>query len=336
MFLNSRKIPVELLHYRALQKRRHLNAAEDRQLKIYRSGYEGECLYDKIFDEIGHSNLYIFRDVYLAAGNSGAQYDSVVIAGDAVVVNEIKNYRGEYYYKNGRFSKNNEVIPDNPFSQVDRAVGKLYRICRNYNVTVEITGKVIFPNDDFRLYSEDNSIWKNVVIRMDLKKYFREFKESCNTEKADKLVSLIRAHTTENPYFNGSLGAGQIRTGIYCGECGSFNLEKGRFQLTCAECGTIESNETHLLRAMSDHKFLFYNQPMTKRSLLRLIDHQLHGRTVLRSLQRHCDVIKKGRQTSYEFRYYDVNAALKETKKVQRYKDKPGNKIKEQRDYSAE
>src|SRR5699024_3199247 len=151
----------------------------------------------------------------------------------------------------------------------------LYRICRNYNVTVEITGKVIFPNDDFRLYSEDNSIWKNVVIRMDLKKYFREFKESCNTGKADNLESLIREQIPDNPHFKGRLDAGQSRMRIYCGECGSFNLEKGRFQLTCAECGTIESIETHLRRAMSDHKFLLYNQPMTKRSLLRLIDHQL-------------------------------------------------------------
>ncbi|MDO5359716.1 MAG: nuclease-related domain-containing protein [Jeotgalicoccus sp.] len=333
MYLNDRNTTAELLHYRALSMRGVLSAEDNRNLKIYESGFSGECLYDKIFDEVGHDNLYVFRDVYLASGKSGAQYDSIIISNDALIVNEIKNYSGEYHYKDGRLIRNNEVVPDNPFTQVDRAVGKLYRICRNAKVTVDIKGKVIFPNDDFRLYSEDTSIWKNVVIRMDMKKYFRQFKDSYNTEKADRLVGLIRNHAVVNPYFNGSSNVGQIRKGLYCGECGSFELEKGRFQLTCAKCGTIESNETHLLRGMSDHKFLFYNHPMTKRSILELIDFQLHKITVLRALQKHCDVIRKGRQTSYTFKYYDFNTAITKTKKVQRYKDKVSDVIKEPNDF---
>ncbi|MDO5360686.1 MAG: nuclease-related domain-containing protein, partial [Jeotgalicoccus sp.] len=200
MYLNDRNTTAELLHYRALSVRGVLSVEDARNLKIYESGFSGECLYDKIFDEVGHDNLYIFRDVYLAVGKSGAQYDSIIIADDVITVNEIKNYSDEYYYKNGRFIKNGEVVPDNPFTQVDRAVGKLYRICRNAKISTEIKSKVIFPNDDFRLYSEDTSIWKNVVIRMDLKKYFRQFKDSYNTEKAGSLVSVIRAHISPNPY----------------------------------------------------------------------------------------------------------------------------------------
>ena len=333
MYLNKRNTTAELLHYRALSRRMDLNSEDARDLKIYEVGFSGECLYDKIFDEVGHDNLYVFRDVYLTVGKTGAQYDGIIISNDAITVNEIKNYSGEYHFKENRMIKNNEVVPDNPFTQVDRAVGKLYRICRNAKVNVDIKGKVIFPNDDFRLYSEDNSIWKNVVIRMDLKKYFRQFKDSYNTEKADRLVSLIQGHIAVNPYFNGSSNSDRIRKGLYCGKCGSFELEKGRFQLTCVKCGTIESNETHLLRAMSDHKFLYYDSPMTKRSMLELIDYQLHKITVLRALQKHCDVNRKGRQTSYTFKYYDFEAAIIKTKKVQRYKDKLSDVIKEPRDF---
>ena len=329
MYLNDRNTTAELLHYRALSRRMVLNGEDARDLKIYESGFFGECLYDKIFDEVGHDNLYVFRDIYLAAGKSGAQYDSIIISNDAITVNEIKNYSGEYHFKNGRLIRSGEVVPDNPFTQVDRAVGKLYRICRNAKISTEIKSKVIFPNDDFRLYSEDNSIWKNIVIRMDMKKYFRQFKDSYNTEKAERLVSLIRGQIAENPYFNGSSNVSRIRKGLYCGACGSFELEKGRFQLTCVKCGTIESNETHLLRAMSDHKFLFYNHPMTKRSVLELIDNQLHKITVLRALQKHCNVDSKGRQTSYDFKYYDFEEVILKVKKVQRYKDKLSDVVKE-------
>ncbi|CDZ99589.1 Nuclease-related domain protein [Jeotgalicoccus saudimassiliensis] len=326
MYLNDRNTTPELLHYRTLERRLVFDKGN---LRIYENGFLGECLYDKLFDEVGHDNLYIFRDVYLTAGKSGAQYDSIIISGDNVTVNEIKNYSGEYSFTDGRLVKNNEVVPDNPFTQVDRAVSKLYRIFRGLSgrVPVEITGKVIFPNDDFRLYSEDHSIWKNVVIRMDMKKYFRQFKGTYNTDRADRIISLIRANMTPNPYFNGSPDTARVKKGLYCGECGGFELKKGRFQLTCTKCGTIESNETHLLRAMSDHKFLYYNQPMTKRSLLELIDCELHNITVLRALQKHCDVTKKGRQTSYLFKYYDYDDAIKNVRKFQRYKDKSGEFI---------
>lgn len=322
MFLTDRRTPPELLHSTALRFRKNLAADEERKLRIHKHGFFGECLYDQLFDEAGHDNLYIFRDIYLVAGKSGAQYDSIIISGDAVTVNEIKNYSGEYYYKNGRLIKNNEVVPDNPFTQVDRAVGKLYRIFRDNRVTADITGKVVFPNDDFRLYSEDNSIWKNIVIRMDLKKYFRQFNAGYNTEKADRYVSLIRGHVTENPYFNGNSDIEGIRRGLYCGECGSFELKKGRFQLTCLKCGTIESNETHLLRAMSDHKFLYYKQPMTKRSLLELIDNIFHENTVYRALQKHCYINKNGPCTSYTLKYYSFQTAITEIREMQRYKDK--------------
>lgn len=146
MYLNNRNTTPELLHYRALSKRTVFNSEDARVLKIYESGFLGECLYDKIFDETGHDNLYIFRDVYLAVGKSGAQYDSIIISNDTMTVNEIKNYTGEYHFKDGRLIRNNEVISDNPFTQLDRAVGKLYRICRNAKVNADIKGKVIFPN----------------------------------------------------------------------------------------------------------------------------------------------------------------------------------------------
>ncbi|WP_026858666.1 nuclease-related domain-containing protein [Jeotgalicoccus psychrophilus] len=321
MYLNDRNASAELLHYRALSRREVLSAEDARKLKIYENGFLGECLYDKLFDETGHDNLYIFRDVYLASGKSGAQYDSIIIANDVIAVNEIKNYSGEYYYKNGRFIKNNEVVPDNPFTQVDRAVGKLYRIFRNAKITVDIKGKVIFPNDDFKLYSEDNSIWKNIVIRMDLKKYFRQFKESYNTEKAEGLVSLIREHITENPYFNGSSNAERVSTGLYCGNCGGFNLIKTRYHRQCVSCGMKESNETHMLRVMSDFKYLFYGEGMTRKSVLELIGNEFDKKVVYRAFLKYCDVHKKGNQTYYTFKYHDFDDAYKQTKKNMKHRD---------------
>ena len=321
MYLNDRNTTAELLHYQALSRRMVLNAEDARDLKIYESGFSGECLYDKLFDEVGHDNLYVFRDIYLAAGKSGAQYDSIIISNDAITVNEIKNYSGEYHFKNGRLIRSGEVVPDNPFTQVDRAVGKLYRIFRNAKISTEIKGKVIFPNDDFKLYSEDNSIWRNIVIRMDMKKYFRQFKDSYNTEKAERLVSLIRSHISPNPYFNGSSNVGRIRTGLYCGSCGDFNLIKTRYHCQCVSCGTKESNETHMLRVMSDYKYLFYGEGMTRRKLMTLVGDDFHPEVLRRALSKYCSMNRKGKNTEYTFKYYDFEEAMKYISNTSKYRN---------------
>lgn len=93
MFINNREMPVELLYYNALSARTELTANEKYQMALMKKGYEGECLYDKIFDEIGHGNVYIFRDVYLKIGSTTTQYDSIVITDNRVTVNEIKIFR---------------------------------------------------------------------------------------------------------------------------------------------------------------------------------------------------------------------------------------------------
>lgn len=156
---------------------------------------------------------------------------------------------------------------------------------------------------------------------MDLKKYSRQFKDSYNTEKADRLVSLIRAHISPNPYFNGSSNVGRIRNGLYCGSCGDFHLIKARYHRQCAGCGTKESNETHMLRVMSDYKYLFYGEVMTRKSVLELIGNEFDKKVVYRAFLKYCDVHKKGNQTYYTFKYHDFDDAYKQSEKNMKHRD---------------
>ena len=52
MYLNNRSAPPELLHYRALMKRRVLSKQEHLKMRMAERGYEGECLYDEIFEDV--------------------------------------------------------------------------------------------------------------------------------------------------------------------------------------------------------------------------------------------------------------------------------------------
>lgn len=322
MFLNKRLMSPEFLYYKALEKRTELDFEERRHLYNIQKGFDGECLYDKILDEIGHESVYILRNLYLKAGKSITQFDSIVISMDRVAVNEIKNYSGDYHYENNTWYRNGKQLKDNAHIQLSRAKGKIIQLRDEAGLHFNVEGAVIFTGDDFRLTTESDYIWSETVIRNQLRNYFRQFKDDRISDKAKSIVRHIKNAIAENPYFEEKADLSRLQRGLYCGKCESFDLRKGRFQFACASCGAIESNETHLLRAMSDHKFLFYNQPITKQSILHLIDNQISEDVVYRFLKKYCHTNLMGKKTTYTFKYYDWEEPIAEIKQNQRYKDK--------------
>lgn len=321
MFLNNRQIPPEVLHYQALEKRSILDQQDRYKLRILNLGYEGECLYDDIFDQVGHENIYILRDLYLKIGESVTQYDSIIFSNSGIVVNEIKNYSGDYRYQNGQWFNRTRQLSDDPIIQVGRAVNNLVKLRDNANLNCEITGKVIFPNDDFRLSSDDPEVWKKIVLRTDMRNYFRQFKNEGLSEYAENIIKAIQNCITENPYMTKNADIQNLKKGLYCGNCGSFSLIKRRYHFDCSKCGTTECNETHTLRSMSDHKFLFYGTNMTQNSLATLIDYELPKNVLYRVLVKYCNLNKNGNKTSYTLRYYNFTEAYQKHKAFMRYKN---------------
>lgn len=322
MFINSRAAPEELLYLKALSARAELNEIESRKFDAIARGYEGECLYDDIFDEVGHNDVYILRDLYLKIGESVTQYDVLIVDDQSIKVNEIKNYTGDYKYEGGRWFKGTFELHDDAFDQLSRAVGKLKKL--NYDVRGDfaVTGKLVFPNDDFYLKTDDSSIWSKIVVRSGLKRYFRTFSGAKISREAKFIVKSITSRIVENPYFKTDAAAERLKRGLYCGSCGNFNLVKSRFHLTCASCGSKETTETHLLRAMSDYKYLNHGRAMTRNDLMKFIGNQIHWKTVLRALVKHCHINKNGVSTSYTFKYYNFQDAMKNSNCHIKYKDR--------------
>lgn len=322
MFLNSRRMPMKLKFYNALVVRKELTSDEIYNMRILKKGYEGECLYDKIFDEITHENIYIMRDVYLNIGGTVSQYDSIIITENHVTMNEIKNISGDYRFENNKWFKDSRELTNNVYAQLSRAKGKLMKLREDYHLDFEVKGDLVFLNDDFRLSTENEYIWEVTVLRNHLRSYFRQFKNEELGNNANNIVRLIKNQIVEDPYFNESADIFKIRRGLYCGQCNSFDLNKGRFQLTCSHCGTVESSETHLFRAMSDYQTLFQKQPMTRNSLLHFIDNQIGRTSAYEIMKKHCDMTKKGNNSEYALKNKNIHEVLQQIRRVQRYKDK--------------
>lgn len=138
MFLNKRRMPMKLKFYNALVVRKELTSDEIYNMRILKKGYEGECLYDKIFDEITHENIYIMRDVYLNIGGTVSQYDSIIITENHVTMNEIKNISGDYRFENNKWFKDSRELTNNVYAQLSRAKGKLMKLREDYHLDFEV------------------------------------------------------------------------------------------------------------------------------------------------------------------------------------------------------
>ena len=323
MFINERTKPHELIYYEALSARTSLMKKESAKFENVKKGYEGEMLYDQIFASIGHGNVLIYRDLFLGIDGSVTQYDTLIISDSGIISNEIKNFSGSVTVRDGSWYRGNFSIPNDAFSQLNRAVGKLMELRNTSRSDFKVSGKLIFPNDNFTFHSDDQSDWNKIILRSGLRDYFRQFNQSgiVTGNKAQYISRLISSTIVENPYFKPEVDKTRLKFGLYCSRCGSFNLSKKRFHLTCNKCGSTECNETHLLRAMNDYKFLFYNQPMTRNSLLEFIDYEIPQYTVSRFVNKYCFQHKSGNTSHYTFKYYDFNDAINKSDVYKRYRD---------------
>ncbi len=322
MIMFERFVGLELAYYRALKKRASLPREDVKNLAAQEKGYAGECVYDRIFDEVGHDSVYVFRDIYLGIEGRAAQYDSLIVSDDGIVVNEIKNYSGNYRYEKGTWYIGKSPVSDDALSQLRRAIGKLVKLRYQVQGKFDISGKIVFPNIEFRLQSSDDDLWENVVLRSGLRSYLGQFKNMYAGRVGEDIAELIRSHIVPNTYFDKYADFSAVRKGLYCSECGGFELENRYLYMTCQDCSKTEKKETHVLRAISDYKALFLNDKLTKQRFMEFIDYKVSERTVFRIFNKYCNQITKGKWTYYEFRYRDFDEAYQNHELLNRYKDK--------------
>lgn len=320
MIITNRKIPKELLYFRALEKRVKLSVNERKKFDSLEKGYAGEQLYDSIYDEV-LSHLNVFRDIYLKIENSVIQCDSLIVSDEGFIVNEIKNFKGIYTYENERWYVRQNEISDDPIIQLRRTTNNLIKLKYLYNESFDTEGKVIFPNNEFELETNHPTIWNHVVVRHQFRRYLYSLKNLRVSQRANKFSEIIQNHIVENPYFDNSADFSKLRKGVYCRLCSSFEVKKIRFHFECQSCGHKDTMHTVVVQALSDFNILFHNKSINRKNLWEFLGGQVSYSTLNRYLLKYCDRSADGPSRSYSFKYYDFDEAVTMEIRVWRYKD---------------
>lgn len=310
MFLNDRMKPKELIFLETLSRRCELTSLEARKLSILKKGYEGEQEYDRIFEEAGHDNLLIYRDLWLKIEGSTLQIDSLIIAGNKLIVNEIKNYSGLYSYKDSGWFINGTQISEEPLAQAARTGNKLLKLRALLQLNFEREYKVVFVNPNFNLNiaPEDE---KNIVQRSMLRHYMKELNKIHIDARARGISLKLKDYFIDDPMPLPEVDAARVKCGSYCSKCGSFGIVLERYHATCVNCNNKETTEKMIVRSIIDFNVLFHNRPMTKESVRQFVGLSKNERSFRRILNKYGEKTGAGRSTAYTLETLDMAKLLK-------------------------
>ncbi|MCC5896077.1 MAG: NERD domain-containing protein [Alkalibacterium sp.] len=249
----------------SLNNRMTLSFSEKSQFENQVKGYEGEQLFDTYIKDSPVNGLVI-NDLLLKSRDTHYQIDSLVITENHIYLYEVKNYSGSYEYKAGSiFSESGHVL-QSPTAQAERKKGYLYNLLLKLGQKAEISTYVIYINPEFYIYSlpPDPSIIFAGQVSNHLKDLINQTKPFSDRELSlgHKLVNLnddaFRPSNLPEYTFN------QLKKGILCPYCFSFEYTNSRQCRICSSCGYQEKTAEAIHRSIEEFRLLFPDNHITK------------------------------------------------------------------------
>lgn len=253
-----------------LNSRKSLPEIEAVNYERYSQGYIGE---DKIrrmlLEHLDVKPLALF-DFRFMANNDECQIDCLLLFQNECVLIEVKNYSGEYVYRDSEifFNRSMKRLYSQPFQQVARAKVLLGDLFRTLGIRMNISEKIVFINEKFYLYEAPGNL--PVVYYATLERFLREL----NDKRCDlgdyhfKIAEKLKSMQLKNSVYERihEYEYDTIQKGIPCVNCSNWMTklsDKSRKHLVCSSCGKLETTDDAILRMVREYNLLFKDRKIT-------------------------------------------------------------------------
>lgn len=295
--------PKELQIIRVLDARMKLTADEKQHYLNLKKGYEGEVKFDSLTTSLD-SQFYVLNDLLLESNNTTFQIDTLLITQEVLIPCEIKNFEGDYFYQNDNFHlchSKKEIT--NPLHQFIRIETLLRQYLQKHGFPFQIKGNLIFINPTFFLYQAPLN--EKIVFHPQLTSYLnglRKKNPKLNDHHFKLAEHLVKAHITDPPFNRiPDYQFGELRKGIICGVCQSFQLTFQGRSIVCKNCGMLESIEDAVMRSVREFKMLFPDGKITTNDIYEWCRIIHPKKAIGRILKKNCKTVGYGQWTYYDF-----------------------------------
>lgn len=302
MIIQERSMPLILQIQTSLNNRMKLPLEHKRKYEQNQKGYEGEVAFDQYVEKIKPDCL-ILNDVRLKIDGNKVQIDSLFISENKVYIVEVKNYKGEFHYKEGGLYLHSEKEIFNPLNQITRSRIIINNLLRSLQQEFSVESTVIFIHPDFFLYQAP--VEKQFIYSNQIDKYLKKIKrESCiSADHSYRLAEKIVQIQYEEEIFNEDLpiyDENTLKKGITCKKCHSYNHTSSRQNLYCKNCAYTEPISLAINRSIEEYQLLFPNKKITRRAIHKWCGEIYSEQRIKRQLRDNFYLKGGGRSSYYE------------------------------------
>lgn len=251
--------------------------------KNSRAGFAGELKVDKFLEELElKMPYYVLQNLNIKVGKKEVQIDTILIHPNFILVIEIKNMRGEFYFDpvTKHFYRINDAGEKegmrNPEAQLSRSTTIIDSFLHNKGIEMSSNGIIVFVSRA-GIVMQASEKWK--TIPLDSLVEYIEF-----LEKRTKLVipnetckrlafELLGEDRPEKPlgivdHYN--IPVEKVKKGVKCPQCNYIPILRKHSRWHCGKCGK-ESRDAHL-NTLQEFRLLF-GPEITSRSASEFMQH---------------------------------------------------------------
>lgn len=232
-------------------------------------GFEGECQFDLYMEQVIEDGILI-NDLILSSNNSIFQIDSLFILGKTIYLYEVKNYSGRYHYKENSFLSESGYEIINPTSQLNRSKILLRNLLQKYRFNFNLKGYVVFADPTFELFYMPPDLpflfYNHAMTHI---QYLKGQNYQNNKDEQLKLANKLKELHNKN-YRSDNLPDyvfSELKKGIYCPICFSYEYTSTRQHRFCTNCGYKEKTVNTIRRGIDEFKVLFPKEKLTTQKI---------------------------------------------------------------------
>ncbi|GFZ86904.1 hypothetical protein GCM10010978_28480 [Compostibacillus humi] len=263
-FLAKREMPLELLLYESLSRRKNLNDKEQKYYLNLKRGYEGEVIFSEHTEELKGKHL-VLTDLIFECNQTIFQIDCLIITQERIYLYEVKNYEGDFYFEGDKFFKKPRLEVMNPLHQLGRTESLFRQLLQSFGFQTPVKAYVVFVNPAFTLYQAPIDI--PIIFPTQIKKHIElvSIETAIVTSSHKRLAKkLIENRRSSSPYQQlPSYEYNDLRKGIVCASCGSLSVMLVKRACVCKVCGRKEPVSKAILRSVKEFQLLFPNRKVS-------------------------------------------------------------------------
>lgn len=262
MFIKKRTKSLTLRVMASLFLRMDLEKGDKKYYFNQKSGYKGESDFDELTSNFS-SRYPVLNDLNLEYQKNEFQIDCLIIKGKTLHLYELKNFKGDYFYENGKLRAYFDRQVANPIGQSDRAKVNLHNLVREMGYQYDVQEHIVFIHPKFFMYNAPSD--KDYIFLSQIATHLNQLYpyEEIETHQ-DFIQKLLSEHNSDYrakqiPNYDYE----KLKKGIYCSSCFSFDHKQTRQNHVCLKCGEKEAIVQAIYRSTEEFKLLFPDIPIT-------------------------------------------------------------------------